>query len=81
MPTKIVLHARGSGVSSLEEGAEATERLVLDRDLDAVSGLYFNGLRESAANPQAYDAEARRPLRELSLRLTVGVRRLWFWPI
>ena len=46
MPTKIVLHARGSGVSSLEEGAEATERLVLDPDLDAVSGLYFNGLDE-----------------------------------
>jgi NAD(P)-dependent dehydrogenase (short-subunit alcohol dehydrogenase family) len=71
MPTKIVLHARGSGVSSLEEGAEATERLVLDADLDAASGLYFNGLDEAVANPQAYDAGARRRLRELSLRLTM----------
>jgi NAD(P)-dependent dehydrogenase (short-subunit alcohol dehydrogenase family) len=71
MPTKIVLHARGSGVSSLEEGEEATERLVVDPDLDGVSGHYFHGLDEAQADAQAYDAEARRRLRELSLRLTM----------
>jgi hypothetical protein len=34
------------------------------------SGLYFNGLREARAHGQAYDAEARRRLRRLSLELT-----------
>jgi hypothetical protein len=65
----MVLHARGSAVSSLEEGAQATERLAVDPELDGVSGKYFNGLREARAGAQAYDAEARRRLRELSLSL------------
>jgi hypothetical protein len=65
-----VLHARGSAVSSLEEGAQATERLVVDPELTGVSGRYFHGLQESRANEQAYDPEARRKLRELSLSLT-----------
>ncbi|MFL5855425.1 MAG: SDR family NAD(P)-dependent oxidoreductase [Solirubrobacteraceae bacterium] len=69
MPTKIVLHARGSAVSSLEEGAQATERLAVDPELDGVSGKYFNGRREARAEAQAYDGEARRRLRELSLSL------------
>jgi hypothetical protein len=34
-----------------------------------VSGRYFNGLREARADSQAYDGEARRRLRELSLSL------------
>jgi hypothetical protein len=34
------------------------------------SGLFFNGLQEAKANPQAYDAAARRRLRMLSLELT-----------
>jgi NAD(P)-dependent dehydrogenase (short-subunit alcohol dehydrogenase family) len=70
MPTKMVLHARGSAMSTLEQGAQATERLVVDPGLDGVSGRYFDGLHESGANPQAYDADSRRRLRELSLRLT-----------
>jgi NAD(P)-dependent dehydrogenase (short-subunit alcohol dehydrogenase family) len=70
MPTKIVLHARGSAVSTLEEGVEATLRLVRDPALEGVSGAYFNGTREARADAQAYDPEARRRLRELSERLT-----------
>jgi NAD(P)-dependent dehydrogenase (short-subunit alcohol dehydrogenase family) len=34
------------------------------------SGLFFNGLQEAKANPQAYDAAARKRLRALSLELT-----------
>jgi hypothetical protein len=34
------------------------------------TGLYFDGLRESRANAQAYDAAARERLRTLSLALT-----------
>ena len=65
MPTKIV----ASPASSLEEGVEATMRLVTDPQLDGVSGAYFNGLREQEADSQAYDADARARLRDLSERL------------
>jgi hypothetical protein len=56
-------------VSSLEEGAQATERLAVEPELDGVNGKYFNGVREARADAQAYDAQARRRLRELSLSL------------
>jgi NAD(P)-dependent dehydrogenase (short-subunit alcohol dehydrogenase family) len=70
MPTKMVIHARGSAVSTLEEGVEATLRLIADPQLDGVTGEYFNGTQRAAANDQAYDPDARRRLRELSQRLT-----------
>jgi NAD(P)-dependent dehydrogenase (short-subunit alcohol dehydrogenase family) len=70
MPTKIVLHARGSAVSTLEEGVEATLRLIRDPELEGVTGRYFSGTREARADEQAYDEDARRRLRELSERLT-----------
>jgi NAD(P)-dependent dehydrogenase (short-subunit alcohol dehydrogenase family) len=66
MPTKIV----ASPVSTIAEGVRATSRLVTDPDLDGVSGVFFNGMRQARANEQAYDPEARRRLRELSDRLT-----------
>jgi NAD(P)-dependent dehydrogenase (short-subunit alcohol dehydrogenase family) len=69
MPTKIVTHAAINPASSLEEGTEATLRLVVDPELDGVTGRYFDGTTESRAHPQAYDADARRLLRELSERL------------
>jgi NAD(P)-dependent dehydrogenase (short-subunit alcohol dehydrogenase family) len=74
MPTKIVMHARGSAVSTLEEGRDATMRLAADAALDGVTGRYFNGQSEARAHPQAYDPDARRRLRELSQRL-VGLGR------
>jgi len=39
-------------------------------DVDAVSGKYFNGQAEARADDQAYDAEARSRLWELSVELT-----------
>jgi NAD(P)-dependent dehydrogenase (short-subunit alcohol dehydrogenase family) len=69
MPTKMVLAAGASPASSIEEGTEATARLVADPELDDVTGRYFNGRREARAEEQAYDPEARRRLRELSGRL------------
>ncbi|WP_028059550.1 SDR family NAD(P)-dependent oxidoreductase [Candidatus Solirubrobacter pratensis] len=66
MHTKMVLAARGSSLSTVEEGAEATERLITT---DAGTGRYFNGLREARADPQAYDADARERLWALSERL------------
>jgi NAD(P)-dependent dehydrogenase (short-subunit alcohol dehydrogenase family) len=70
MPTKIVT---SSPLSTLEQGVEATWRLVADPALDGVSGVYFDVLEETRADPQAYDADARRRLRELSEQL-VGAR-------
>jgi len=69
MPTKMVFHARGSATSTLEEGVDATFRLVVDPALQGVTGRYYSGIHESRADPQAYDADARRALRELSERL------------
>jgi NAD(P)-dependent dehydrogenase (short-subunit alcohol dehydrogenase family) len=70
MPTKIVLDARGSAASTLEEGVEATARLAADPALDGVTGRYFNRTSDARADAQAYDAGARRRLWELSERLT-----------
>jgi NAD(P)-dependent dehydrogenase (short-subunit alcohol dehydrogenase family) len=65
MPTKIV----ASPISTLEEGVEATMHLVAGDDVAGVTGKYFSGMREARADAQAYDAEARAKLRELSERL------------
>jgi len=65
MPTKIV----PSPISTIADGVEATMRL-LTAPPDEVGGRYFNVLRESRADGQAYDADARRRLRELSEQLT-----------
>ena len=70
MPTKMVLAAGVSPATPLERGVEATMRLIADADLDGVSGRYFNGPRDARAEAQAYDADARRKLRELSAELT-----------
>jgi NAD(P)-dependent dehydrogenase (short-subunit alcohol dehydrogenase family) len=65
MPTKIV----ADPVSTLQEGVDATLRLIVGPEVDGVSGTYFNGQREARADPQAYDADARRALREASAAL------------
>lgn len=52
--------------SSVEQGADALEQMVSSSALGNVTGAYFNGKEPAAANQQAYDAEARRRLRELS---------------
>lgn len=65
MPTKMVAHP----ASTLQEGVEATLRLVTDPALDGVTGKYFNGIGEARADPQAYDADARARLEELSRAL------------
>jgi len=70
MDTKMV-RGFGSRVQRrVEEGMRATTRLVADDELEGVTGKYFDGEEASAADPQAYDPEARRRLWELSERLT-----------
>ena len=57
-------------VSTVEQGGEAILHLVSGDDVAGKSGLFFNGLHEARANPQAYDGAARQRLRKLSLELT-----------
>ncbi len=68
--TTMVRRAGVTPVSTVEQGADAILSLAVSPALDGQSGLYFNGLRESRAHSQAYDAEARRELWVLSLQLT-----------
>jgi len=70
MPTKMVLESGTRPRDSLESGVDFTMRLIVDPALERVSGRYFDRLQESLAHPQAYDADARRRVRELSERLT-----------
>jgi NAD(P)-dependent dehydrogenase (short-subunit alcohol dehydrogenase family) len=67
MPTKIVTGVR---LSTIEQGVEAVQRLVAAPVAETGTGRYFDRLEESRANDQAYDADARRRLRELSAKLT-----------
>jgi len=69
MDTKMVRQSFGRSLSSVEEGANATLRLAADPELEGVSGRYFDGFDEGAADAQAYDEEARRRLWELSEEL------------
>ena len=69
MPTKMVLAAGVEPFDTLESGVQATLRLIADPALDGVTGRYFDRLEEARAQPQAYDPDARRKLRELSERL------------
>jgi len=70
MNTTMVRQSGVTPVSKVETGAEAILQLAVSPKLEGRSGLYFNVMTEARANPQAYDAKARRQLRELSLKLT-----------
>lgn len=70
MDTEMIRVAGVKPASTVEEGAEATFRLVADPEMDTTSGLYFDHQHESAAHSQAYDSDARAKLMALSKRLT-----------
>jgi hypothetical protein len=62
---------RDAGVpprTSVDDGARALLRLVLDPDVG--TGGYYNVLQPARANAQAYDAAALERLRRLSDELT-----------
>jgi NAD(P)-dependent dehydrogenase (short-subunit alcohol dehydrogenase family) len=70
MNTTMVRQSGTQPMSKVEDGAEAILQLAVSPALEGRSGLYFNVLREARADPQAYDAAARRQLRALSLELS-----------
>src|SRR3954447_15356137 len=69
MPTKIVLEQAGHSIDSLETGIDATVRLATSPELEGVTGRFYDRQNESAADPQAYEPEARRRLWDLSAEL------------
>jgi NAD(P)-dependent dehydrogenase (short-subunit alcohol dehydrogenase family) len=70
MNTTMVREGGITPISTVEQGGEAILHLATGDDVADKSGLFFNGLHETQANPQAYDAAARSRLRKLSLALT-----------
>jgi NAD(P)-dependent dehydrogenase (short-subunit alcohol dehydrogenase family) len=70
MNTTMVRAGGITPISTVEQGGAAILHLISGDDVAARSGLFFNGMNEMKANPQAYDAAARKQLRALSLALT-----------
>lgn len=68
MATTMVQEAGVTPWSTVEQGLEATLRLVTGA-AGANSGRYYNGTQEARADAQAYDPEARARLRALSEEL------------
>ena len=59
----------GTPMTTVEEGADAILKQAIAPEMEGRSGLFFNGQREAQADAQAYDPEARRKLKTLSLDL------------
>ncbi len=70
MNTTMVREGGITPISTVEQGGEAILHLATDDDVAGKTGLFFNGMQQAQANPQAYDESARARLRELSLALT-----------
>ena len=70
MNTTMVREGGITPISTVEQGGEAILHLTAGDDVEGKSGLFFNGMQQAKANPQAYDQVARKLLRELSLKLT-----------
>jgi NAD(P)-dependent dehydrogenase (short-subunit alcohol dehydrogenase family) len=70
MNTTMVRAGGITPISTVEQGGKAILHLVSGDDVADKSGLFFNGMNEAKANPQAYDEAARKRLRALSLELT-----------
>ncbi len=70
MNTTMVREAGTTPISTVEQGGDAILHLAAGDDMVGKTGLFFNGMREAQANPQAYDDSARKRLRDLSLELT-----------
>jgi NAD(P)-dependent dehydrogenase (short-subunit alcohol dehydrogenase family) len=70
MNTTMVREGGITPISTVEQGGDAILHLVAGDDMTGKTGLFFNGMREAQAHPQAYDDVARRQLRNLSLELT-----------
>ena len=71
--TKMVTDAGINPLGDPESGAEAEVFLATDKSLEDVTGKYFNVKKESKAQGQAYEEEARRKLTEITIKLIKAV--------
>ena len=69
MPTTMVRLAGRPVQSTIEEGRDAILHLAAGAEMEGRTGLYFNGMTEAKADPQAYDPAAQAKLRALSFEL------------
>jgi NAD(P)-dependent dehydrogenase (short-subunit alcohol dehydrogenase family) len=70
MDTTMVRAGGITPISTVEQGGDAILHLIKGDDVADKTGLFFNGMNEARANPQAYDQTTRKRLRALSLELT-----------
>ena len=70
MNTTMVREGGITPISTVEQGGAAILHLAQGDDVADKSGLFFNGMQQAQANPQAFDAAARQRLRTLSFGLT-----------
>lgn len=70
MNTTMVREGGVTPTSTVEQGGRAILHLIEGDDVAGKSGLFFNGMNEAQAIPQAYDVAARQKLRALSFELT-----------
>jgi NAD(P)-dependent dehydrogenase (short-subunit alcohol dehydrogenase family) len=73
MDTPMVTSTGRQPMATVEEGADAVMQLAVGSAIAGQTGLYFNQMNEARANNQAYDADARQRLWELSIELTEGM--------
>jgi NAD(P)-dependent dehydrogenase (short-subunit alcohol dehydrogenase family) len=69
MDTPMVTSSGRQPMSSVQDGANAVMQLAVGTGVAGRTGLYFNQMNEARANQQAYDAEARKRLWDLSIKL------------
>jgi NAD(P)-dependent dehydrogenase (short-subunit alcohol dehydrogenase family) len=69
MNTTMVRTAGVAPMSTVDQGAQAILNLAISEQMAGKSGLFYDALRPSRANVQAYDDDARERLRTLSLKL------------
>lgn len=69
MATAMVLDSGVTPRSTIEEGAEATLRLITGESNTGRTGLFFDGLKPSRALDLAYDPGYRQALRDLTAAL------------
>jgi NAD(P)-dependent dehydrogenase (short-subunit alcohol dehydrogenase family) len=68
MATSMVLNRGGTPMATIDEGADPVMQVITSPT--AGSGNYYRQATNARAQAQAYDLEARRRLRELSIQLT-----------
>lgn len=69
MPTGMVIESGWDTMESVDTGARSTLRLIVDPELDTVTGQYFDKLDKSEPLAQARDPHAQAVLAELTARL------------